>query len=153
MRRVSSAAFLALALLFSCASLRHVAPAKVADSVRIEIVRREEVVTDTIYVEIPFQKESVIRPDSSFLVNDYAQSEARILGSGELYHSLETLAQQIQEPISMSVEVCDSVIFRQRTVTHIVERERELTPWQRFQIKCFYYLVAIFMIFVACRFL
>ncbi len=112
------------------------------DSTRVEIVERRVVVRDTITVLIPKEVERVkVLQDSSFLINSYSSSQAIISPDGTLFHSLETLEQELTWPISSDVTVRDSVVYRERVVTQIVERERELSGWQQFQISGFYLLL------------
>lgn len=125
-----------------CAPCRHVAT-EVRDSVAVKIVPRQVVVCDTAWVEIAPSIQSVVVVDSSYLENDYAQSEARILADGRLHHTLASRAQSLAAPVVSRVEVRDSVIYRQRVQTKILERERELTRWQRMRLDGFWILAAI----------
>lgn len=146
------APLLALVLLSGCASLSHrpscvpLATASVHDTVVVEVVHREVVVFDTLFVEIPRQVEHrVVRCDSSFLSNDYALSRAAILKNGDLFHSLESRQQSLSQVSEKSVEVRDSIIYRERLVTQLVERDRPLSAWQRFRLSAFNYLVVLFV--------
>ncbi len=119
------------------------------DSVRIEVNRRDIVVYDTVVVEIPLlQERQTIRQDSSFLSNQYASSEAVILPDGQLYHSLATTPQQLQQSVETAVEVRDSVIYRERIVRERIEVERELSRWQLLQLNGFWTLLLLFAIMV-----
>ena len=131
----------------SCSPYRHLATSdNIKDSVRVETVVRTELVTDTVYVEIP--KETVrqtVRDTSSRLETEYALSDARINTDGTLYHSLENKAGK--RPIEAKKEVVykDSIVYRDRTVvkTETVEVERELTWWQKTRMKGFWVLLAV----------
>ena len=84
--------FIATVMLFSsCRTGRQVVVVEGKDSIRIEERVREIKVTDTLFVEVPMQKESTtVRDSMSHLENDYAISDARINPDGSLSHSLET---------------------------------------------------------------
>ncbi|MFI3281023.1 MAG: hypothetical protein R3Y44_03505 [Rikenellaceae bacterium] len=111
------------------------------DSVRVEIVERRVIVRDTVKIEIPKVEQQVVtREELSLLTNDYAASRAAIQPDGSLYHSLETIPQQLQAPLESAVEVRDSIIYKERLVTQIVEVERKLSDWQRMQIFGFWVL-------------
>lgn len=124
--------------------------AVLSDSVRVEIVERRVLISDTVRVEIPLIEERVtVMQDSSLLENRYAVSEAIICSDGTLFHSLETIAQDIYTPIKHEVEVRDSIVFRERVVTKLVERE--LTSWQKFQISGFYLLFVLLVILMLIK--
>ncbi|MFR9603281.1 MAG: hypothetical protein SNG02_05360 [Rikenellaceae bacterium] len=113
----------------------------VKDSVLVEVRPRIVTIRDTVLVEIPMISERVtVREDTSILVNQYAHSEAIIRPDGELYHTLETTPQRIPTEYKTIVEVRDSIIYRNRTEIRSVEVERELSWWQRLQLRGFWVL-------------
>lgn len=135
-----------LLLLSSCAACRKLSGALERDSVRVEVVEREVVVRDTVLLEIPrLEERQTLRCDTSLLENRYARSEARILPGGDLYHSLSTIPQSLAKPIAVEVKVRDSIVFRDRLLRQVVEMKRELTPWQRFAISGFYFMLLLFV--------
>lgn len=134
-------------ILVSCGNTRRL-PEKTdsKDSVRVETVVRRELVTDTVYVEIP--KEIVrqtVRDTSSRLETEYALSDARINTDGTLFHSLENKAGKRPETVKKEVVYKDSIAYRDRTVvkTETVEVERELTWWQKTRMKGFWVLLVV----------
>lgn len=135
--------------LSSCCANRPIATS-ISDSVRVEVRTRTEYIRDTVTVEIPMQAERITTRDTtSHLENDYAQTDARINPDGSLYHSLETKPQQKPLPVELPIEHRDSIVYRDKIVKDIVQVERNLSWWQKTQIKGFW--VAIFIIVFAYR--
>lgn len=119
---------LVIGFIVSC-SPRIMPPAEIRDSVRVEI--RERVVHDTAYVEIPVIKEvNITKDSSSHLENDYAASDAAIVG-GLLRHTLETKPQTIPMPIIRTVR--DTVTLH-KTGETIIKEVNVLTKWQSFSM-------------------
>ncbi|MFI3279534.1 MAG: hypothetical protein SNG49_05720 [Rikenellaceae bacterium] len=117
------------------------------DSLRIETIERKVVIYDTIHIDLPHIIErTAIRQDSSILTNQLARSEAIVRPDGVLYHSLELIAQRIDYPTQTLAEVRDSIIYKERVVTQTIERERELSGWQRTQISGFWILLALLLV-------
>lgn len=108
---------------------RTLPPAEIDHSERVEI--RERIVHDTAYVEIPKIKEVIVtRDSSSHLENDYASSDAAVIG-GLLHHSLESRPQRIYVPVEVTVH--DTLTVEKEAAT-IIQRENYTTRWQDFQI-------------------
>lgn len=120
--------FIATVMLFSsCRTGRQVVVVEGKDSIRIEERVREIKVTDTLFVEVPMQKESTtVRDSMSHLENDYAISDARIMIDGSLYHSLETKPRIDTIPKELSVQAKDSIIYRYKLNTKVVTVEKPL---------------------------
>lgn len=137
------------AVMSSCCTSRQLATSS-KDSVRVEIRTRTEYVHDTVMIKIPVQSERTTTQDStSHLENDYAQSDARIEPDGSLFHSLETKPQEKPIPIEKPIQYRDSIVYRDKVVKDIVQVERELSWWEKTQIKGFWVLVIV-IVFV-CR--
>ena len=120
--------FIAIVLLLfsSCRTGRQVV-VEARDSVRVEERIREIKVTDTLFVEIPGQKESTtVRDSVSHLENDYAVSDARIMADGSLYHSLETKARTDTITQELSVQARDTIIYREKVIPKVVTVEKQL---------------------------
>lgn len=133
--------FIAIVLLLfsSCRTGRQVVVVEGKDSIRIEERIREIKVTDTLFVEVPGQKESTtVRDSVSHLENDYAVSDARIMADGSLYHSLETKARTDTLTGEVSVQAKDSIIYRYKLNTKVVTVEKGLSDWQKIQIRGFW---------------
>ena len=122
-------------LFSSCRTGRQVVVVEARDSVRVEERVREIKVTDTLFVEVPMQKESTtVRDSMSHLENDYAISDARIMADGSLYHSLETKPRTDTIPKELWVQVRDSIIYREKVVPKIVPVEKELNWFTQMRI-------------------
>ena len=133
--------FIAIAMLLfsSCRTGQQIVVVEGKDSIRIEERIREIKVTDTLFVEIPGQKESTtVRDSVSHLENDYAVSDARIMADGSLYHSLETKARTDTLTGEVSVQAKDSIIYRHKLNTKVVPVEKGLSDWQKIQIRGFW---------------
>ena len=122
-------------LLFSSCRTGKIVVVEGKDSIRIEERVREIKVTDTLFVEVPMQKESTtVRDSMSHLENDYAISDARIMIDGSLYHSLETKPRIDTIPKELSVQVRDTTIYREKVVPKIYPVEKELNWFVRMRI-------------------
>ena len=125
----------ALLLFSSCRTGRQVVVVEGKDSIRIEERVREIKVTDTLFVEVPMQKESTtVRDSMSHLENDYAISDARIMIDGSLYHSLETKPRIDTIPKELYVQVRDTTIYREKVIPKIYPVEKELNWFVRMRI-------------------
>lgn len=126
----------AIVLLFSsCRTGRQIVVVEGKDSIRIEERVREIKVTDTLFVEVPMQKESTtVRDSMSHLENDYAISDARVMADGSLYHSLETKPRTDTLSREVGVQVRDSIIYREKVVPKIVPVEKELNWFTQMRI-------------------
>ena len=125
----------ALLLFSSCRTGRQVVVVEARDSVRVEERVREIKVTDTLFVEVPMQKESTtVRDSMSHLENDYAISDARINPDGSLSHSLETKHRTDTLSREVGVQVRDSIIYREKVVPKIVPVEKELNWFTQMRI-------------------
>ncbi len=135
-KTVSLITFAVALLLFpSCRTGRQVVVVEARDSVRVEERVREIKVTDTLFVEVPMQKESTtVRDSTSHLENDYAVSDARINPDGSLYHSLETKPRTDTLTQELSVQAKDSIIYREKVVPKIYPVEKELNWFARMRI-------------------
>lgn len=124
-----------LMLFSSCRTGRQVVVVEAKDSVRVEERVREIKVTDTLFVEVPGQKESTtVRDSVSHLENDYAVSDARINPDGSLYHSLETKARTDTLTGEVSVQAKDSIIYRHKLNTKVVTVEKELNRFAKMRL-------------------
>ena len=122
-------------LLFSSCRTGKVVVVEARDSVRVEERVREIKVTDTLFVEVPMQKESTtVRDSMSHLENDYAISDARIMADGSLYHSLETKPRTDTLTQELSVQAKDSIIYREKVIPKIYPVEKELNWFVRMRI-------------------
>lgn len=134
-------------LLFSSCRTGKIVVVEGKDSIRIEERVREIKVTDTLFVEVPMQKESTtVRDSSSHLENDYAVSDARITADGSLYHSLETKAHTDTLTGEVSVQVRDTTIYREKVIPKVVTVEKELSRLQKTRM----YIGDVFIALIVC---
>lgn len=138
-----------LVVMTACCPCRHLTTST-RDSVRVETVIRTERIPDTVFVEIPVEVErQTVRDTTSHLETSYAVSDARIEPDGALFHSLANKPQNRPVPTEKEIIYRDSIVYRDKTVKEIVQVERELTWWQRTQMKGFWVLLLV--ILFLCR--
>ena len=138
-----------LAAMTACCPCRHLTTST-RDSVRFETVVRTERIPDTVFVDVPAERErQTVRDTTSHLETSFAISDARINPDGALFHSLENKPQK--RPVSTEKEVIyrDSIIYQNRTNTETIEVERKLTWWQQTKMRGFWVLLAV-VVFI-CR--
>ena len=145
--------FIATVMLFSsCRTGRQIVVVEGKDSIRIEERVREIKVTDTLFVEVPMQKESTtVRDSMSHLENDYAISDARINPDGSLSHSLETKHRTDTLSREVGVQVRDSIVYRETVVPKIVPVEKGLSDWQKIQIRGFWIFLILTSVYIIIR--
>lgn len=117
------------------------------DSTRVEVRTQTILVPDTVFLEIPAQTaERTTRDSVSHLENEYATSDARINPDGSLFHNLRTNQQKKVIETDKTIEVRDSVIYRDRyiKVKEQVSVPRDLTKFQKCEIFGFWFLLSIF---------
>lgn len=132
-----------LAVMTACCPCRHLTTST-RDSVRVETIIRTERVPDTVFVEVPVERErQTVRDTTSHLETSFAVSDARINPDGSLFHSLENKPQSRPVPTEKEVIYRDSIIYRDRTTTDIVEVERKLTWWQQTKMRGFWVLLVV----------
>lgn len=132
-----------LAAVTACCPCHHLTTST-ADSVRVETVVRTEYIPDTVFVEVPIESErQIVRDTTSHLETSYAVSDARITPDGSLSHSLANKPQKRPIPTEKEVIYRDSIVYRDRVNTEIVEVERKLTWWQQTKMKGFWVLLVV----------
>lgn len=137
---------LILAAVTACCPCRHLTP-PTADSVRVETIVRTEYIPDTVLVEVPVESErQTVRDTTSHLETSFAVSDARINADGSLSHSLANKPQKRPIPTEKEVIYRDSIVYRDRVNTEIVEVERKLTWWQQTKMKGFWIALAIIVV-------
>lgn len=129
-------AVLAALILTGC-SPRIVEKIVVRDSVVTEV--HERIVRDTVPFEVPVEVErNVTRDTSSHLSNTFAESDAVVSG-GTLTHTLKTKPKTIYVPVE--VPVADTSYIESHTEYIEVPVEKELSQWQQFRLKGFWWLL------------
>lgn len=135
--------FIILLAVVGCCPTRHLT-SSTQDSVRVETVVRTEYIPDTVFVEVPIESErQTVRDTTSHLETSYAVSDARINADGSLSHSLANKPQKRPIPTEKEVIYRDSIVYRDRVNTEIVEVERKLTWWQQTKMKGFWVLLVV----------
>lgn len=128
-----------------CCPCRHPA-SSTRDSVRVETVIRTERIPDTVFIEVPVEHErQTVRDTTSHLETSFAVSDARINPDGSLFHSLENKPQKRPVPTEKEIIYRDSIIYRDRTNTEIIEVGRKLTWWQQTKMQGFWILLTIIL--------
>ena len=119
------------------------------DSVRVEVREVTRYIRDTVFVEIPTQSaENTTRDTSSHLETDYAESDARIDPDGTLHHSLKNKPQKQPVPVDVPRTQKDSIVYRDRYISETIEVPRELTSWQKWQMRSLWILLSGLAVFV-----
>ena len=99
-------------------------------------------VHDTLFFDVPVQTAQIVTHDSvSVLENDWAISRAEVSKNGTLSHKLSTKPQSVPVPFEKPVETKTQVIYRNREVKVPVPVEKPLTPWEKFRLDAFWWLV------------
>lgn len=99
-------------------------------------------VHDTLYFDVPVQTAQIVTKDSaSVLENDWAISHVAINKDGTLSHKLESKPQSVPVPFEKPVETKTQVIYRNRDVKVPVPVEKQLTPWEKFRLGAFWWLL------------
>ena len=150
MSRNSIAVLIAFLLLTSCGAGRHLpVQTENRDSTRVEVREVTRYIRDTVFVEIPTQSaENTTRDTSSHLETDYAESDARIDPDGTLHHSLRNKPQKQPVPVDVPQTQKDSIVYRDRYISETIEVPRELTAWQKWQMRSFWILLSGLVVFV-----
>lgn len=119
------------------------------DSVRIEVRKETRYIKDTVFLVVPAQSaENTTRDTSSHLETDYAESDARINPDGTLHHTLRNKPQEKPIPVMVPLIQKDSIVYRLRLKKEVVQVPRELTGWQKWQMRSFWILLSGLAIFV-----
>ena len=99
-------------------------------------------VHDTLFFDVPVQTAQIVTHDSvSVLENDWAISHVAINKDGTLSHKLESKPQSVPVPFEKPVETKTQVIYRNREVKVPMPVEKPLTPWEKFRLGAFWWLV------------
>lgn len=102
---------------------------------------RDRVVHDTATFEVPVEVVKIVTRDTvSRLNNSFAKSDA-IVSGGFLFHSLESIPQTIEVPVE--VHVTDTLWKEQEIKEVEKEVEKELTWWQKFRMRAFWWLLLL----------
>ena len=147
--KLLTALFLAF-LLCSCGAGKQLpVQTEQKDSVRVEVREVTKYIRDTAFIPIPAQSaENTTRDTSSHLETDYAESDARINPDGSLYHSLRNKEQEKPVPMDVPTTQKDSIVYKDRYVYEKVEVPRDLSAWQKWQMRSFWILLSVTAVYV-----
>ena len=154
LRKIGRALPLAILLVGICALLVTScgAAGKIQNTTTIEYRDSIRIVEHTkdslIYVPIPLEKNQAIVTlgDTSKLETSVAKSVAFLNKEGQIFHTLENKSDQTLPAV---VPVRSKEIFhgvtnsRKEALTRTVYKEKELTWWQRFRLKAFWWLLLL----------
>ena len=119
------------------------------DSISVEVREKTVYIRDTVILKIPAQTaENTTRDTSSHLETDYAESDARIDPDGTLHHSLRNKPQEKPVPVDVPQTQKDSIVYRDRYISETVEVPRDLTAWQKWQMRSFWILLSSVVVYV-----
>lgn len=150
MKRNIIYSIIAFLLLTSCGAGKHLpTQTEQRDSVRVEVRKETKYIKDTVFLTVPAQSaENTTRDTSSHLETDYAESDARIAPDGTLHHTLRNKEQEKPVPVDVPQTQKDSIVYQDRYITETVEVPRELTAWQKWQMRSFWILLSGLLIFI-----
>lgn len=150
MKRNIIYSIIAFLLLTSCGAGKHLpTQTEQRDSVRVEVRKETKYIKDTVFLTVPAQSaENTTRDTSSHLETDYAESDARIAPDGTLHHTLRNKEQEKPVPVDVPQTQKDSIVYQDRYITETVEVPRELTAWQKWQMRSFWILLSIVTVYV-----
>lgn len=137
-------------LLCSCGAGKHLpVQTENRDSVRTVVREVTKYIRDTVTLTVPAQSaSSTTRDTSSHLETDYAESDARINPDGTLYHSLRNKEQEKPVPVDVPVTQKDSIVYKDRYVYDTVKVPRDLTAWQKWQMRSFWILLSVTAVYL-----
>ena len=146
----SSILIMVFLLLTSCgAGKRLPVQTESRDSVRTVVREKTVYIRDTVWMKIPAQTaENTTRDTSSHLETDYAESDARIDPDGTLHHSLRNKEQEKPVPMDVPTTQKDSIVYKDRYVYDTVKVPRDLTTWQKWQMRSFWILLSVTAVYV-----
>ena len=79
---------------------------------------------------------------------DYAVSDASIDSDGNLHHNLKNKGRRVSVPVDVPHTQKDSIVYRDRLVRETVEVPRDLTAWQKWQMRSFWILLSVLALYV-----
>lgn len=141
---------MAFLLMTSCGAGKHLpVQTESRDSIRVEVREVTRYIRDTAFIPIPAQTaENTTRDTSSHLETDYAESDARIDPDGTLHHSLRNKPQEKPVPVDVPQTQKDSIVYRNRYISETIEVPRDLTAWQKWQMRSFWILLSAAAVYV-----
>lgn len=146
----NSILLIAFLLLTSCGAGKHLpVQTENRDSISVEVREKTVYIRDTVILKIPAQTaENTTRDTSSHLETDYAESDARIDPDGTLHHTLRNKPQEKPVPVDVPTMQKDSIVYRDRYISETIEVPRDLTAWQKWQMRSFWILLSAVAVYV-----
>lgn len=152
---ICAALLIAMSACCPCRRMSNTSTTVTKDSTNIEVRWRNVPIHDTAYYYIQAESHSSVGGDRSHLETSYAISDAYFDSSGSLHHTIENIPQKLQVPFDASVLVSDTsryVGHRSTTeVTKVEYKEKELTKWQKLQMRGFWTLIAVVVAYIVWR--
>lgn len=125
---------LALLIFCSCTAKRVVQKESLSQMVRIDY--KETIHIEPFPVKLPQEsKEIIVKDTVSHLETSVAESDARILPDGSLYHSLKNkdTSGTVNVPVKEKIITMDSIVYQTKEIPYPVEKE--LNWWQKFRMQ------------------
>lgn len=136
---------LLLVAVTSCGGPRHLPT--VRDSTVVHYRDSLRIKDSLVFVNIPVESSSQVTfpTDTSHLETSVARSDAWVDTCGRIHH---TLNNKYDSRLPVIVPIIDRarVSDNTQTLTRVQIVERELTPWQSFRLKAFWWLAGIVLI-------
>lgn len=145
--------FLILLMFASSCGITHFQPVQ-RDSTVVRYVDSLRIRDSVVLVNIPTESSSqiVFTSDTSHLETSIAVSDAWTDESGRIHH---TLNNKSREKLPAIVPIYDRArMLDERqvvTITKNVEVEKELTWWQKFRLRAFWYLLGLVALWVVWK--
>lgn len=141
------------AICFTSCGITHFQPVQ-RDSTVVRYVDSLRIRDSVVLVSIPTESSSqiVFASDTSHLETSVAESDAWTDESGRIHH---TLNNKSREKLPAIVPIYDRAIMLDErqiiTITKNVEVEKELTSWQTFRLKGFWYLLGVIALWIVWK--
>lgn len=136
--------------MLSCKTTRVVEKDSSSDSLRLETVYIEKVVTDTITVQLPAERVEVtaMPTDPDTLHTSLATSVAYVDSMGFLRHKLWNNKADLSVIVQKTEVVRDSIQYVTKWRTKCVTKEKLPTKFEKFRQDSWYFLAALLAIAV-----
>lgn len=153
-----------LAVMFGCCPCRKVVDSHTDTSIQKDSTYTEhktdtkiEYIHDTTYVPLPVQeKEKTVRDTTSHLETDLAESDAKILSDGSLYHSIKNKKKELPVEFDRPETIIHDTLYiyeshEKEDVSEDntnKEVERDYTWWDKTRFYGFYVLFGLLVLYI-----
>lgn len=135
-----------------CGAPRHL-PARTAERDSVSVTYKDSTVIRYIDIEVPLpvERSYAVVPDSSHLETSVAVSDASIDSLGRLHHDLKNKPVKLPAKVPAKEEFHEHTLAERTVETTTVTSyiEKELTPWQAFRLKAFWWMAGLIAVSVA----